>query len=276
MAVTGPHARFPRLFEPLKIKNVVLPNRIAISGHFAGWWVDRGLPSDAFVAYLEERAKGGVGLFVIGATSPKPGSGWMESLSDDIIPRYRKLVEAGHRHGTPVFAQLCHPGFKPLPGPPIIRGAPSAERTQPGYRGPGRKILSIAELQDMVQAFAVAARRAAEGGADGLEVHSHESFLHAQMLNPLWNTRDDIYGGPLENRMRFLLQTLAAMRAAIGPDLPLGVRLKADDMEQRGMGSSEYRDVIARLQRDGLADYVNLTGGDGRYHHGPSPRPEGE
>jgi len=276
MAVTGSHARFPHLFQPLKIKNVVLPNRIAISGHFAGWWVDGGLPSDAFTAYLEERAKGGVGLFVIGATSPKPGSGWMESVSDDIIPRYRRLVEAGHRHGTPVFAQLCHPGFKPLPGPPIISSAPSAERVQPVYRAPPRHIPSVDELQDLVQAFAAAARRAAEGGADGLELHSHESFLHAQMLNPLWNTRDDLYGGSLQNRMRFLRETLSAMRKAIGPGLPLGVRLKVDDMEQRGMESGEYRQVLARLEVENLVDYVNLTGGDGRFHHGPSPRPEGE
>ena len=142
MAVTGPHARFPHLFQPLRIKGAVLPNRIAISGHFAGWWVDGGLPSDAFTAYLEERAKGGVGLFVIGATSPKPGSGWMENVSDDIIPHYRRLAEAGRRHGTQVFAQLCHPGFKPLPGPPIVGSAPSAERIQPDYKAPDRHVPS--------------------------------------------------------------------------------------------------------------------------------------
>lgn len=276
MAVTGNHEQFRHLFQPLQVRGVMLPNRIAISGHFAGWWVDGGLPSDEFVAYVEERAKGGVGLFVIGATSPKPGSGWMESLSDAIIPRYRKLVEAGHRHGTPVFAQLCHPGFGPRPGPPIIKGAPSAERTQPAYRGPERHVPSIEELHDLIESFASAARRAAEGGVDGLELHSHESFLHAQMLNPLWNTRADEYGGSLENRMRFLVETLQAMRAAIGPDLPLGVRLKADDIEQRGMDSGEYRKVVQRLEVERLVDYVNFTGGDGRFHHGPSPRPEGE
>src|SRR5919205_2228736 len=101
------HARFPHIFRPLTIKNVTLRNRIAISGHIAGWWVDRGLPSDDFVAYVEERAKGGVGLFVIGATSPEPGSGWLENISDAIIPRYRLLAEAGHRHGTAIMAQLC-------------------------------------------------------------------------------------------------------------------------------------------------------------------------
>src|SRR5947207_9224952 len=113
------HPKFPRLFHPLHLRNVALKNRVAVSAHFAGWWVDEGLPSDAFVSYVEERAKGGVGLFVIGATSPERGSGWMQSLDDRIIPRYRALAEAGHRHGTKVFAQLCHPGFRPLPGVPI-------------------------------------------------------------------------------------------------------------------------------------------------------------
>ena len=71
--MTGLHPKFPHIFRPLELRGVTLRNRIAISGHFAGWWVgEKGLPTDAFIAYVEERAKGGVGLFVIGATSPEP------------------------------------------------------------------------------------------------------------------------------------------------------------------------------------------------------------
>jgi 2,4-dienoyl-CoA reductase-like NADH-dependent reductase (Old Yellow Enzyme family) len=111
---------------------------------------------------------------------------------------------------------------------------------------------------------------------DGVELHSHESFLHAQMLNPLWNSREDDYGGPLENRMRFLVETLRAMRAAIGPGRPLGVRLKLDDVAQRGMPAEEYLELARRLEELELLDYLSVTGGDGRFHHGPMPRPEGE
>src|SRR3982751_2613521 len=107
-------SRFPNLFRGFQLRNVTLRNRVCVSAHFAGWWVDGGLPSEEFVAYVEERAKGGVGLFVIGATSPERGSGWLENVSDAIVPRYRALVEAGHRHEMKVFAQLCHPGFRPL------------------------------------------------------------------------------------------------------------------------------------------------------------------
>jgi 2,4-dienoyl-CoA reductase-like NADH-dependent reductase (Old Yellow Enzyme family)/thioredoxin reductase len=268
------HPLFPHLFQPFSLKNVTLSNRVAVSAHFAGWWVgERGLPSEAFVAYLEERAKGGVGLFVIGATSPEPGSGWMENTDDAIIPRYRALVEAGHRHGTAVFAQLCHPGFRPLPGPPIIAPPPGITPPAPPGTYPPP---TIADLQRLIRAFGLAAGRAAAGGVDGLELHSHESFLHAQLLNPLWNTRTDAYGGSLENRMRFLIETLQAMRAAIGPERPLGVRLKLDDMAQRGMTAEEYIEAVQRLEALGLVDYINVTGGDGRFHHGPMPRPEGE
>src|SRR5437660_8765384 len=216
------HPQFPHLFRPLEIKGVTLRNRIAISAHIAGWWVDRGLPSDAFVAYVEERAKGGIGLFVIGATSPQSGSGWLENISDDIVPRYSALVDAGHRHGTAVFAQFCHPGFKPLPGTPIIEPPLSAPTTQPAGSPAYPAPRTIDELHRLVEAFGSAARRAARGGVDGVELHSHESFLHAQMLNPLWNTRRDEYGGSLNNRMRFMIETLEAMRSAVGQEMPLG------------------------------------------------------
>jgi 2,4-dienoyl-CoA reductase-like NADH-dependent reductase (Old Yellow Enzyme family)/thioredoxin reductase len=268
------HPNFPHLFRPYPLKSVSLRNRVVISAHFAGWWVDPdGLPSEAFAAYIEERARGGVGLFVIGATSVAPGSGWLENVSDAIIPRYRRLADAGHRHGMKVFAQLIHPGFGPLPGPPIISRPPSVDPPAPPSP---RHLLSLDEIGDLVRAFGAAAGRAAEGGVDGLELHSHESFLHAQFLNPLWNLRTDAYGGSLENRMRFLIETLEAMRSAVGPDMPLGVRLKLDDMEQRGMTAVEYHEAVRRLEGRGLVDYVNVTGGDGPFHHGPMPRPEGE
>ncbi len=252
-------------------------NRIAISGHHAGWWVDQGMPSDEFVAYIEERAKGGVGLFVIGCTSPKPGSGWLENISDDVIPHYRKCVDAGHRHGTPIIAQLCHPGYAPLPGVPLTLPVPAAASNQPAYRyASKRHVPSIDELQDMVACFGQAAKRAAEGGVDGVELHSHEWFLHSQMLNPMWNERTDEYGGSLDNRMRFMLETLRAMRREAGSELVVGVRLKADDMEQRGDTPTDYTKVIRTLEEEQLVDYVLLTGGDARFHHGPMARPDGE
>ena len=210
---------FPHLFSPWTVRGVTMKNRVVISGHFAGWWGDGGLPSAAFESYIEERAQGGVGLFVIGATSPMQGSGWMENVSDEIIPRYAALAAAGHGHGMKVFAQLCHPGFHPLPGVPIFGPIPSTQPTGPRGKSAPRKVPTIAELQELIAAHAAAARRAAEGGVDGLELHAHESFLHSQMLNPMWNTRIDEYGG-FAGGERFLRETLIAMRQAIGDEPP--------------------------------------------------------
>src|SRR5216117_3383644 len=153
------HPQFPHLFRPFEIKGVTLRNRIAISAHIAGWWVDRGLPSDAFVAYVEERAKGGVGLFVIGATVPERGHGCLLNVDDSIIPRYQTLADAGHRHGMAVFAQLFHPGFFPLPGPPIAEEPPTAPSTQPTPCEAPRRELTIAEIGQMVAAFGAEPRR---------------------------------------------------------------------------------------------------------------------
>ena len=86
------HPSFPNLFSPFSIGGVTLRNRIAISAHHGGWFVDRGLPSDELIAYLEERAKGGVGLFVIGATTPEPCHGCIENVDEKIVPRYRRWL----------------------------------------------------------------------------------------------------------------------------------------------------------------------------------------
>ena len=225
MTVQQAHPQFPHLFSPIAIKGVTLKNRVAISGHFAGWWVDgEGLPNDAFRAYVEERAKGGVGLFVIGATgtrydaTPPFYPTWMLNLDERIIPRYRTLVDAGHRHGCAVFAQLIHRGDPPQPGaqPPGVRPAPprapGAPKTRPGVPPPPR---SVEDLQAIAASFGSGAARALEGGVDGLELHAHESFLHAQLLSPRANVRTDQYGGSPENRSRLIVETLQAMRAAL-------------------------------------------------------------
>ncbi len=273
------HPKFPRLFRPITLKGVTLRNRIAISAHFAGWWVTDGLPNEEFAAYLEERAKGGIGLFVIGATGPtyEAGPDWIQNSSEAIIPRYRMLVEAGHRHGAKVFAQLIHTG-DPLPAPAAARirlgmQADVVPRARQRPRCPDR---SAADLRALAGRFGEAAGRARAGGVDGLELHAHEGNMHAQFLSPIWNRRSDEYGGPLANRMRFVVETLQAMRSAVGANMPLGIRLKAHDLETGGMTTEEYVALIARLGSMGLVDYISLTAGDGGLHHGPLPRPDGE
>ena len=268
------HPKFPNLFRPVQIGSATLKNRIAVSAHHAGWWVDDGLPSEQMVAYLEERTKGDVGLFVIGSTVPEAGFDWLENTSDAIIPRYKALADAGHRHGMGVFAQLVHPGYGPF-YKLILSNPPSTPQRNRGLLvrdGASRRSRICIELP----ALSRTQRRAVQGGVDGIELHAHEHFLHAQLLHPVWNTRKDEYGGSLENRMRYIAETLQLLRDAVGPRFPLGVRLKVDDRVEGGMKTADYIQMISALEARGLIDYLSLTGGDGRFHHGPMPRPEGE
>jgi 2,4-dienoyl-CoA reductase-like NADH-dependent reductase (Old Yellow Enzyme family)/thioredoxin reductase len=275
----GEHPTYPRLFAPVDIGNVTLRNRVAISAHFAGWWVTDGLPNEQFAAYIEERAKGGIGLFVIGATGPTCDAApdWMQNTSDAIIPRYQMLADAGHRHGTKVFAQLIHTSdYFPGSGAERIREGMRAQVVPHSRRRPGKAPRTAAELRELAAAFGAAAGRAVAGGIDGLELHAHEGFLHAQFLNPRLNRRTDEYGGSLDGRLRFVVETLEAMRDAIGPHVPLGVRLKADDQEEGGMTVDDYVEAVTRIDALGLVDYLSLTAGDGGLHHGPMSRPDGE
>ena len=265
----SPHARFPRLFSPITIHGVRLRNRIGISGHFAGWWVTDGLPNEAFAAYIEERAKGGVGFFMIGATATVVDGGpdYFLNIDDRIIPGYRMCAEASHRHGTKVFAQLLH---CPDPGAP---GNPGAAVGTCQDDTPDR---TIEEIQALAETFGPAARRVREAGLDGVELHAHEGFLFYQFLSLRYNRRTDQYGGPLENRMRFMVETLQVMRKAVGDDFPLGVRLSADDREERGNTVEDAIEVACNLEKLGLVNYLSYTGGDREFHHGPMARPAAE
>ncbi len=275
---SGPHPTFPHLFQPITLNQIELRNRVAISGHLAGWYIGEGsLPSDELAAYILERGRGGVGLFVIGSNVPVPGYDWIENISDAIIPRYQAIANETHSTGIKVFAQLCHPGFFPLPGPPRVSPVPRAQATIATSRGPVREAPTTAQLQDIILAHGEAAVRVRKGGLDGVELHAHEFFLHAQMLSPVWNQRTDQYGsGSSENRQRFLIETLQAMRMSVGPDFVVGVRLKATDMLEGGMDAEEYCELLRQLEQLNLVDYVNLSGGDAHFHHGPMPRAEGE
>ncbi len=148
-----------------------------------------------------------------------PGYDCIENTSDAIIARYQVITEVTWPTGIAVFAQLCHPGFFPLPGPPRVNPPPRAQPIIATSRGPVRRRPSIDELRAIFRAHGAAAQRVRAGGFDGFELHVHWFFPYAQLLSPVWNDRDDQYGGSLENRLRCLVETLQALRDAVGRTL---------------------------------------------------------
>lgn len=258
-------ASLRRLFSPLRVGGVELRNRIVSTAHSTGL-TDGTALGEALIAYYAARARGGVGLIVTGSTSVHPTSSSrlrpaLANWDDSIVAPYRRLASAVHTHGACIFAQLNHAGALSgaggLPGGrPLAPSVVDLEKAD----APPRALLE-AEIAEIVAAFAAAAARAREGGLDGIELHGGHGNLIQQFLSPHTNRREDTYGGPLDNRLRFAREVAVAVRAAVGPDFTVGLRLSAQEDYSDGLFLPETTAIAARLVEAAALDYVNVTSG---------------
>jgi len=246
------------LQEPVRINGCRVPNRIVRTAHATGF--ARGEISPRLIAYHEARARGGVGLsfLEIAAVHPSSPSGII-AFHDGVIAGYRKIADACRPHGMRLFQQLWHGGSnaQPLDGGPAWGPSSVPEALQGGTPIP----MTHGMIGEVVAGFAAAARRCQQGGLDGVEVHAAHGYLPGQFLSPLTNRRSDGYGGSLENRTRFLREVLAAMRAAVGPDYPIGVRLSGTEGVEGGIQPDEARGTAEILEAAGLIDFLNVSMG---------------
>ena len=259
----GPtNTAFPSLFSPLSIGSVTLKNRIFSSGHDTVM-ADHGRVSEQLVAYQEARAAGGVGLIVIQVGAVHATAEYTAhalALHDDSsIEGYARLAEAIHRHGCPVFAQIFHGGreiMDSLDGSLPVALAPSAVPTERFHVMPRAMPLSL--IEEIVAGYAAAARRVQAAGLDGVEIVASHGYLPAQFLNPRLNVRTDRYGGSLENRLRFLRDVIAAVRAEVGRDFVVGLRISIVEMEPAGITQDESLEALRELDEDETLDYVSV------------------
>ncbi|WP_214403285.1 mycofactocin system FadH/OYE family oxidoreductase 2 [Pseudonocardia lacus] len=248
-----------RLAEPLRVGPLRLRNRLVFSAHLTNAAVD-GLVTDQHVAYYAARAAGGAGLVITEEHSVRPDDHPYEKLirgwDPAVVPGYRRLTGAVHAHGVPVLAQLNHNGGQSsgmYSRRPVVAPSPVAD---PMFREVPCEI-TTAGIAELVEGYALVARHCVEGGFDGVELQcSHASILR-QFLSPLTNHRTDDYGGPLENRVRTVREALVAVRAAVGPDRVVGVRLCGDE----GIPGGTPLDEMVRTARllEPHIDYVNTS-----------------
>jgi 2,4-dienoyl-CoA reductase-like NADH-dependent reductase (Old Yellow Enzyme family)/thioredoxin reductase len=247
-----------RVFEPIQIRGVQIPNRIVRTAHLTK--LGMGVVSDDLIQYHAARARGGVGLSILEATAVHPSSVLgLIGYDDSVIPMYQQLMDTVRPLGMRVFQQLWHGGHVyPPPGGQPMRGASALPGPVVGL--PAVPI-GTEEIGDFVAAYAAAARRCAEGGIDGLEVAASHGYLMHQFLSSLTNTREDRYGGSLDNRMRFLVEVLTAVRETAGPDMPVGVRMGAGQIAG-DLDEPTVAEVARRLVGLGLIDFLNASMGD--------------
>lgn len=226
------------LFEPLSLRQITLPNRIAVSP-MCQYSAQEGLANDWHLVHLGSRAVGGAGLVIVEATAVLPEG---RITADDLGIWSDAHVEPLHRIGDG--------GWIPV--------APSAIPFDPQHTTP--EALSEAQIEALVQAFVRAAERSLAAGFKVAEVHAAHGYLLHQFLSPLSNQRRDQYGGCFENRIRLLLQVTAAVRKAWPQELPLFVRLSATDWVEDGWNPDETVELARRLKDLGV-DLIDVSSG---------------
>src|SRR6202042_3480294 len=255
----------PRLFSPLAVGNVTLPNRIVSSGHDTVM-AEHGQISDRLIAYHEARARGGAGLIVVQVAgiheTARYTSHVMMATDDSCIPGYRALAAAVKAHGTGLFGQLFHPGREVMDtddGTLTVAVAPSAVPTE-RFRVMPRP-LRLAEIREIVDGYGQAAARLQRAGLDGVEVVASHGYLPSQFLNPVTNLRADEYGGTPENRLRFLREAFESIRRHCGPGFVAGLRISLDERDPSGLPADIAFAASVALAEQGLADYLSVTTG---------------
>jgi 2,4-dienoyl-CoA reductase (NADPH2) len=223
-----------------------------------------GAPSVRDADYQAARARGGIALSVLGTSVVHPSSprhfGVLANLDESYVPAYRRVADAVHAHGAALFAQLNHQGMAAHgggAGRPLL--APSAV---PSFvHGEVPAALDAPRIREIVAAFGAAADRCRRAGLDGVLVHAAHGYLLNQFLSPLTNRRIDAYGGSLDNRLRLLLEVLAAVRGAVAWSLVVGVRLSVDEFVPGGLTLDDSLPIARRLAESGLVDYLDVSSG---------------
>ncbi len=251
-----------QVLNPIKIGGVEIRNRVMRTAH--GTSMGYGDLSDDLIAYHIARARGGVGLSILEAASVHwSGPMTLHAWDDSIIPRYEKLMAQARPLGMRVFAQINHMGL--YGGAPWQRPWSASENPVPGSPMQSRA-MSLDDIAEITHAFVQAARRVKAGGLDGVEVHCAHDFLLQQFISPRHNRRDDDYGGSFENRMRFFLEVLRAVREAVGDDFVMGTRVGPHNLPG-GLNVAEHIDIVNRLLQEDLIDYLNVSHGSSLNSH---------
>jgi len=247
--------KLEHLFSPVTINGMILKNRAVMPAMGTSYGNADGTVSDRLVAYLARRAKGGTGLIITEVCAVDPrGKGFPNEIgawSDAFIPGLSGLTEAIHREGGKIALQLHHAGretFEQAAGgiPEAPSAIPSAVLGQPCEEMSRERIAAV------IEAFARAAARAKKAGFDAVEIHGAHGYLLNQFLSPFSNQREDEYGGAEENRSRFVLETLSAVRKAVGPDFPVIIRISADELIRGGYDLAFVQRLAPRLVAAGV------------------------
>jgi len=249
------------LFSPIRIKKMEIPNRIVMPPMGTNLGNPDGTVSEANLAYMKRRARGGAGLIITEISAIHPSGmaipSELGSYDDRFIPGLKKLADVIHAHGSKAVLQLHHTGRESLfllkAGKAI---APSPIRSL--VFGLTPREMTREEIQELIAAFGAAAFRAKQAGFDAVEVHGAHGYLLTQFLSALSNQRTDEYGGDLSKRSRFIREVLQAVRRGVGEDFPISLRLSAEEFIKGGYTVEDLKPLLPEWVKAG-ADIIHAS-----------------
>lgn len=248
-----------KLFDQGALGSLTVRNRVVRSATWEGMADEHGASTAVLNGIMADAARNGIGLIITGhcyvAPEGQAGPRQMGAHEDAVIPSLRCMAEGVQKEGGAIVLQLAHGGVNAMDSSRAV--GPSSITTPAGK---SCRAMTREEIHQTTRAFAAAALRAREAGFDGVQIHAGHGYLLSEFLSPYYNARDDEYGGPLENRARFLLEVYEAVREAVGEGYPVLAKLNSEDFLENGFQQHEMVAVSAMLQQKGIAA-IELSGG---------------
>ncbi|MFT5502593.1 MAG: 2,4-dienoyl-CoA reductase-like NADH-dependent reductase (Old Yellow Enzyme family), partial [Gammaproteobacteria bacterium] len=256
--------QFINLFQPLDLRHRRLDNRIVFGAHTANM-SEQGLPSERHRGYYEERAIGGAAMIVVEPIPVHPTAvltrGNFRHCDDAVIPHFRKITDAVHQHGTTILQQLYHVGqhgdsdlsFMP-------HWSPSGRSSY--HDSDGSHAMRETEIEEIITCFTNAAERCQKAGFDGVDIFAAYHSLVDQFWSPWSNRRDDQWGGSVQNRSRFSVSILNAIREKCGEDFIIGMSIGYTETTPTIMTLDNFQAIIVEHDNTGNLDYISCGSGN--------------
>lgn len=247
------------MFDEITLGKIRVKNRLVRSATFEYGADDSGRYRQNMYDIYEDLAKGGVGLIITGMVGVDEASRvsphMVKAYDDTFTGGLQKLTKLVHDYGCKIVVQIAHNGAKT---PKTDAGLPPLAPSK--LAGKNYRELSLEEIQSLTDSFASAAVHCKDAGADGVQIHAAHGYLISQFLSPIFNHRTDEYGGAIEQRSKILFDIYSSIRATVGDDYPIWVKLNSCDLEENGLTFEECQWVCGRLTDMGI-DAIEVSGG---------------
>ncbi len=251
-----------KLFEPNSIGTLRIENRFVRSATWEGMAAENGSCTSRLVDVIAELAKGEVGLIVSSHAfvSPEGQAGpWQLGIYDDnFIPGLSQMARAARGGGSTIVVQLAHAGLQAAT--PLTKMEAVGPSSLPRDDGTDCKEMSLAEIQQTIDAFVAAAVRAKAADFDGVQIHAAHGYLLSQFLSPHYNRRQDEFGGTVEHRARIVLDILGRIKSTLGNDFPVLIKINSEDFIDGGLTVDDMLQIVRLLEEAGI-HAIELSGG---------------